>query len=156
VSAWTTTLSGILQPSVQLVDQENGVEMCRYTHEDKEGTDTHTAVIMCMLHRANPSEKWKLSSIGQICNGRASNYSELRGAIRLLGITTPLPVAKEAKKKELMQIDDDNDDHEEDDDDDDDSDDEIGAGIDDVAIVAEVVAAAPLVVASSKVEDGHI
>ena len=110
VSAWTTTLSGILQPSVQLIDQENGVEMCRYTHEDKEGANTHTAVIMCMLHRANPSEKWNLSSIGQMCNGRAGNYSELRSAIRLhcLGITPPPPVA--AKKKALVAIMDDDDD----------------------------------------------
>jgi stress response protein SCP2 len=79
VSAWTTRLNEIDQASVRLVDADNGVEMCRYTYEDKTDTHLYTAVVMCMLHRDKEvgTSPWKLTTIGSMCQGCAMNYGPL-------------------------------------------------------------------------------
>ena len=81
VSAWTTTLREIYQPSVQLHDSVSDTEMCRYKLED-ENTGDKTAVIMCKLHRGSVNERWKMTSIGHVGYGRAGNYTSLHRDIR--------------------------------------------------------------------------
>jgi stress response protein SCP2 len=81
VSAWTTTLRAVSQPSCHLHDSDSDTEMCRYKHE---GTDTgdKTAVIMCKLHRFSPDSRWELTSIGKVGYGRAGNYTSILEDIR--------------------------------------------------------------------------
>jgi stress response protein SCP2 len=76
VSAWTTTLNEIYQPSAQLFDSESDTEMCRYKLEDQD-TGDKTAVIMCKLHRASVGARWQLTSIGHVGHGRAGNYTSI-------------------------------------------------------------------------------
>jgi stress response protein SCP2 len=83
VSAWTTTLRDISQPSCHLHDLDSDTEMCRYKHEGV-NTGDHTAVIMCKLHRFSPSSRWELTTIGDIAYGRAGNYSPLLHSIKKL------------------------------------------------------------------------
>jgi stress response protein SCP2 len=73
VSAWTTTLKEIYQPSAQLYDSVSDTEMCRYKLEDQD-TGDKTAVIMCKLHRPSPGGRWQLTSIGHVGYGRAGTY----------------------------------------------------------------------------------
>lgn len=81
VSAWTTSLQAVAQPSCHLHDVDSDTEMCRYKHE---GVDTgdKTAVIMCKLHRFSPSSRWEMTSIGQVGYGRAGNYSPIINDIK--------------------------------------------------------------------------
>jgi stress response protein SCP2 len=83
VSAWTTSLKDVSQPSCHLHDVDSDTEMCRYKLE---GTDTgdRTAVIMCKLHRFSPSSRWELTSIGNVGYGRAGNYSSIQSEIKRL------------------------------------------------------------------------
>jgi stress response protein SCP2 len=81
VSAWTTTLNDIYQPSAQLFDSENDTEMCRYKLEDQD-TGDKTAVIMCKLHRPSLGARWQLTSIGHVGHGRAGNYTSIRRDIQ--------------------------------------------------------------------------
>jgi stress response protein SCP2 len=74
VSAWTTTLNEIYQPSAQLFDSESDTEMCRYKLEDQD-TGDKTAVIMCKLHRTSVGARWQLTSIGHVGHGRARQYA---------------------------------------------------------------------------------
>jgi stress response protein SCP2 len=76
VSAWTTTLNEIYQPSAQLFDSESDTEMCRYKLEDQD-TGNKTAVIMCKLHRRTFGERWQLTSIGHVGHGRAGDYAPI-------------------------------------------------------------------------------
>ena len=80
VSAWTTTLKDIAQPTAHLHDVESDTEMCRYMLEDQD-TGNKTAVIMCKLHRPSPSERWALTSIGHVGYGRADSYSSIESDI---------------------------------------------------------------------------
>jgi stress response protein SCP2 len=81
VSAWTTTLQAISQPTCHLHDVDNDYEMCRYKLE---GTNTgnKTAVIMCKLHRFSPSSRWELTTIGHVGFGRAGNYTSIKEDIK--------------------------------------------------------------------------
>jgi stress response protein SCP2 len=76
VSAWTTTLKTISQPSAHLHDLDSDSEMCRYKLEDQDTRDK-TAVIMCKLHRASPKDRWALTSIGHVGYGRADAYAHI-------------------------------------------------------------------------------
>jgi len=96
VSAWTTALSDILQPSVHLHDADTGVELCAYELENfrvtargkampanapqrgaAAGEAEPTAGVMCRLSRSAVSSKWELIAIGSLGQGRASNYSPI-------------------------------------------------------------------------------
>mmetsp|Transcript_819 Transcript_819/g.1380 ORF Transcript_819/g.1380 Transcript_819/m.1380 type:complete len:963 (-) Transcript_819:80-2968(-) len=81
VSAWTTSLKEIFQPSAHLHDPDSDTEMCRYKLEDNDTADK-TAVIMCKLHRPHILSKWELTSIGHVCYGRAQSYGPLLNEIR--------------------------------------------------------------------------
>ncbi len=71
VSAWTTTLGEILQPSVHLVG-DGDVELCAYELE-QQNTGENTAVVMCKLFReVTGASKWQLKAIGHVGMGRAS------------------------------------------------------------------------------------
>ena len=83
VSAWTTTLKEISQPSAHLHDSEQDVELCRYKLEDTD-TGSKTSVIMCKLFRVNVSSRWKLVSIGHVGNGRAGSYDPILKNIQKL------------------------------------------------------------------------
>ena len=83
VSAWTTTLRDISQPSCHLHDLDSDTEMCRYMHEGVNTRD-YTAVIMCKLHRFSPSSRWELTIVGSTGYGRAGNYSPLINDIKKL------------------------------------------------------------------------
>jgi len=76
VSAWTTSLKEISQPSAHLHDVESDTEMCRYQLEEQ-NTGDKTAVIMCKLQRSSVGSRWELTSIGHICYGRAGTYGPI-------------------------------------------------------------------------------
>lgn len=76
VSAWSTTLKAISQPSCHLFDAVSDTEMCRYQHAEADTLD-NTAVIMCKVHRLSPSSRWELTSIGHVGKGRADQYSQI-------------------------------------------------------------------------------
>jgi stress response protein SCP2 len=81
VSAWTTTLREVSQPSAHLHDVESDTEMCRYKMEDT-NTGDKTAVIMCKLHRPSPKDRWSLTTIGHVGYGRADNYFSIEQDIK--------------------------------------------------------------------------
>jgi stress response protein SCP2 len=81
VSAWTTTLKEIHQPSAQLCDSVSDTEMCRYKLEDQD-TGDKTAAIMCKLHRPSTGTRWELTSIGHVGYGRAGNYTSIQRDIQ--------------------------------------------------------------------------
>lgn len=83
VSAWTTDLKEIQQPSAHLIDSKNNVELCRYKHEDVD-TGHCTAVIMCKLHRRSRGERWRMESIGHVGMGRAGTYAPIEKNIENL------------------------------------------------------------------------
>lgn len=76
ITAFTTTLKDIKRPYIRFTDADLDQELCRY---DLEATDTgtHTAVVMAKLCRPNPTQPWKVLALGEICEGRASNYTPL-------------------------------------------------------------------------------
>jgi stress response protein SCP2 len=76
VSAWTTSLKAVSQPSAHLHDAVSDTEMCRYKLEDQD-TGAKTAVIMCKLHRSTASDRWQLTSIGHVGYGRAGTYKPI-------------------------------------------------------------------------------
>lgn len=80
VSAWTTTLNTIRQPSCHLHDYINDVELCNYSLEDK-NTGANTSVIMCKFHRQKVGDKWQMTTIGHIGMGRAGNYYPINQSI---------------------------------------------------------------------------
>jgi stress response protein SCP2 len=81
VSAWTTNLTTIRQPSCHLHDSINDVELCHYKFEGKD-TGSNTSVIMCKFHRLNVGDKWKMTSIGHVGMGRAGNYYPIYQSIK--------------------------------------------------------------------------
>jgi len=81
VSAWTTSLKEVSQPTCHLHDVESDSEMCRYMLEGS-NTGTKTAVIMCKLHRASPAGRWELTTIGHVGYGRAGNYASIEQDIK--------------------------------------------------------------------------
>lgn len=81
VSAWTTDLKSISQPSCHLFDAMSDTEMCSYQHADSD-TGNKTAVIMCKLHRFSPSSRWELTTIGHVGFGRADKYTSIEEDIK--------------------------------------------------------------------------
>lgn len=96
VSAYTTTLQDILQPSVHLHDADSGAELCAYeldsfkvtakgktaAKSDKASVDEEpTAVVMCRLSK-DAAGKWQLSAIGSLGQGRASDYAPIHRDIK--------------------------------------------------------------------------
>lgn len=76
VTGWTTCLSSISQPSCHLHDVDSDVELCSYMYEGLDTGDM-TAAIMCKLHRPSPEGRWKLTTLGHLGYGRASDYTPI-------------------------------------------------------------------------------
>ena len=76
VSAWTTTLTEIRQPSAHLHDIFADDELCNYKFEDID-TGNNTAVTMCKLQRPTGTGKWKMKTIGHVGKGRAGHYKPI-------------------------------------------------------------------------------
>lgn len=81
ITAFTTTLKEIKRPYIRFTDADLDQELCRY---DLEQTDTgnHTAVVMAKLCRPDPKQPWRVLALGEICEGRASNYGPLVKTIK--------------------------------------------------------------------------
>jgi stress response protein SCP2/ubiquitin-protein ligase len=80
ISAYTTTLKEIRQPYIRFTDKVTNMELCRYQLDEKAGN--YTAVVMCKLYRKNAGDKqWHVDAIGQLGEGRASDYAPIHKQI---------------------------------------------------------------------------
>ena len=102
LSAWTTELSRIIRPEVRCFDPDDksSEPLVRYELEGR-STARETAVVMARIWRETPTARWKVSAIGELCMGRASNYAPIHSKIReLRGDTRP---AEESELAELLE-----------------------------------------------------
>jgi len=81
MSAWTTLLSAIKQPSVYFVDADLQQELCGYNFDAKDTADK-TAIVMCMLQRKDPNSSWTVTAIGELGYGRAGTYAPIEAEIK--------------------------------------------------------------------------
>ncbi len=91
MSAWSTLLTEIKQPTVQFTDADTKRPLCSYNFESK-STGDKTSVIMCKLERKTPTSTWAVTAIGitcdllicvgELCYGRASNYKPMIDACK--------------------------------------------------------------------------
>jgi stress response protein SCP2 len=102
VSAWTTTLKDVAQPSAHLHDVDADSELCAYTHAERD-TGSNTAVIMCKLQRPKPNGKWQLTSIGHVGLGRADSYGHILEDIQVLEILRHAAPAAESGSAEQKE-----------------------------------------------------
>ena len=83
-SAFTTDLKDIVRPEVQFCDSKTGVDLCRYELEDvsaKVTDPSKTAVIMCDVWRKSVGANWQVDAIGELSQGRATNYFPIQNSI---------------------------------------------------------------------------
>eukprot|EP00479_Gromia_sphaerica_P000645 TRINITY_DN107_c0_g1_i7.p1 TRINITY_DN107_c0_g1~~TRINITY_DN107_c0_g1_i7.p1 ORF type:complete len:202 (+),score=26.10 TRINITY_DN107_c0_g1_i7:211-816(+) len=78
LSGWTTTLDQIKQPYIRFTDADLDMELCRYNLGGTRDKHLYTCVIMCVLYRVTPSSNWKVKALGNVGQGRASNYNPIR------------------------------------------------------------------------------
>ena len=74
ISAWTTTLGRVVQPSVHMFDADKRhgqAELCSFEVEDlsRRDLDEQTAVLMAVLYR-DGGRGWKCTALGDTCAGR--------------------------------------------------------------------------------------
>jgi stress response protein SCP2 len=82
LSAWTAALTDILRPEVRCFDPDDksGEPLARYELDGK-STGSHTAVLMARIWRATPGQRWKVTAIGEVGMGRASDYEPIKQMI---------------------------------------------------------------------------
>jgi len=82
LSAWTTTLSEVVRPEIRCFDPDDkSAEPLACYELDGKPTGASTAVVMACISRDSPGGRWKVTAIGELCMGRASDYAPIKSAI---------------------------------------------------------------------------
>lgn len=86
-SAFTTTLNEIVRPEIRCFDPDDksSEPLARYELEGRP-TGDHTSVVMARIWRPAVGKSWKVTAIGELGLGRASNYQPIYEKIRDLRV----------------------------------------------------------------------